>query len=58
MKSLMDLFQSFVGNMGVYLGRSDAFMAQHFLNRAKVSTTNQQICGERMPQGMWAHVHW
>src|SRR4030042_969381 len=39
-----------VGNMSVNLGCLDAFMAQHLLDRANVSSTYEQVCGKGMPQ--------
>jgi hypothetical protein len=40
MKGLMDFFQMLVGNVSIYLGCSDALVAEHFLNGAKVSAAD------------------
>ena len=52
MKSLVNLFEMPVSNMGINLGCPDAFMAEHFLNGADIGTTYQQVRGKGMPQRM------
>jgi hypothetical protein len=39
--------------MGINLSGSDVRMTKQELNHAQIGTMVQQVCGERMTQGMW-----
>ena len=56
-KSFVNLFKMAVGDVGIDLGGTDALMSQHFLDGAEVGSRNQQVSGERMPQGVGADVY-
>ena len=52
MKSLVHFPQLLVGNMGINLSSRDGRMAEHSLHRTDIGTVDEQICGERMTQGV------
>ena len=50
MVSLIDLLQPFLQNVRIDLSCRDITVTQHQLNRAQVSSTFEQVRGERVPQ--------
>lgn len=44
----MNLAEMGVGDVGVDLGRADVGVAEHGLNRAKVSAVHKEVGGERV----------
>ena len=52
MALLVLLAQMLISQMGIYLRRGDAGMAQQFLNVPQGSPILEQMSGEAMPQGV------
>ena len=51
-KTLMDLSELLVRDVGVDLGRGDRRVAEHGLDRADIGAVAEQIGGERVPERM------
>ena len=52
----MNLAEMGVGDVGVNLGGTNIGVAEHGLNRAKVSAVHKEVGGERVAQGVWCDV--
>ena len=52
MKFFMDIFQSVLVNMGVYLGGGNVGVAEHHLHCAQIGTVAEKMGGKRMADHM------
>lgn len=52
MPPVIDFFKVLLADVSINLSSGDADMAQHFLDRAKVSPIFQKMSGKAMPQGV------
>ena len=56
MKSLQGISQVLAVNVGVNLSSGDALMPKHLLYRPQIGASLDQVCCERMAEGMWRDV--
>ena len=52
MKFFMDFTEMWIGNVSVNLGGRDVGVAEHSLNRAKISAIHEKISGKRVTEGV------
>ncbi len=52
---VMDSFQPFTGNMGIYLRRGDVAVSEHHLYRPQVRSSLDQVRGKGMTKTMGAY---
>src|SRR6188472_357652 len=50
------LLQALAREVGVELGGGDVGVAEHLLDGAQVAATREQVGGEAVAQGVWAHL--
>ena len=48
----VDVFKTFVGDMGIDLSGGNGGMAEHFLNSAEVNALGEKISGVRMAKSV------
>ena len=56
MKSLVNFFQVFVGDVGIDLSGGDGSVTQHGLHAADIRSVYQKIGGEAVAQGMGVNL--
>ena len=56
MESFIDLMQSLIAYMGIYLGGGNTYMAKEFLDNSQISSIIQQVGREGMSQRMGANI--
>ena len=52
----MDFFQSFIGDVGVYLGRRDGSVAEHRLDRADIGAIHEEVGRETVSESMRVYI--
>lgn len=52
MEALVDVFEVWVGDVGVNLGGCDVAVAEHGLDAAEVGAVHEEACGEGVAQGV------